>query len=89
MAIELVLLHIAVLLISAKILGELFERVGLSSIIGEVLAGIIVGPSLLKIVAPSEIMNIISTLGILFLMFIIGLQCQQHTFYFVHIPAHT
>jgi Kef-type K+ transport system membrane component KefB len=76
MTLETILFDIAVLLVSAKILGEIFERFGFSSLVGEVIAGIIVGSSLLGLVQPSETMNILANIGILFLMFIIGLHAK-------------
>jgi Kef-type K+ transport system membrane component KefB len=76
MTIEMILFDIAVLLVSAKILGEIFERLGFSSLVGEVIAGIIVGQSLLGLVAPSETMDVLAGIGILFLMFLIGLHAK-------------
>jgi Kef-type K+ transport system membrane component KefB len=75
-ALETVLFGIAVLLVSAKLLGELFERLGFSSIIGEVIAGIVVGQSFLGLVEPSETMDVLAGIGILFLMFLIGLSAK-------------
>lgn len=76
MTLETILFSIAVLLVSAKFLGEIFERLGFSSLVGEVIAGIIVGQSILNIVQPSETMNVLAGIGILFLMFIIGLHAK-------------
>jgi len=76
MALETILFNIAVLLVSAKLLGEVFERFGFSSLVGEVIAGIIVGQSLLGLVQPSETMDVIASIGILFLMFLIGLHAK-------------
>jgi Kef-type K+ transport system membrane component KefB len=76
MAIETVLLSIAALLVGAKILGELSERMGLSSLVGEVLAGIILGPSILNLVQPSDMMSMLAGIGILLVMFIIGLSAK-------------
>lgn len=76
MTLETILFDIAVLLVTAKFLGEVFERLGFSSLVGEVIAGIIVGKSLLGLVQPSETMDILASIGILFLMFIIGLNAK-------------
>ncbi|MFH0948952.1 MAG: cation:proton antiporter [Candidatus Aenigmatarchaeota archaeon] len=77
-------LAIALLLISAKMLGELVERIKINSLAGEILAGIIVGP-VLGWVTPSAILGQIAGLGIIFLMFFIGLSTRfddikQHTY---------
>ena len=61
---------------SAKLISELFERVGLPGIAGEILAGILIGPSVLNWVAPNETMRALSDLGVLFLLFSIGLEVQ-------------
>ncbi|MDD5182042.1 MAG: cation:proton antiporter [Candidatus Nanoarchaeia archaeon] len=76
MALETVLIDIALLLVAAKVLGELCERIGYSSIIGEVLAGILLGPSLLNVITPNETMSALAGIGILLLMFIIGLSAK-------------
>jgi Kef-type K+ transport system membrane component KefB len=86
MALETVLIDIALLLVAAKVLGELCERVGYSSIIGEVMAGILLGPSLLNFIKPNETMSALAGIGILLLMFIIGLsakfeEAMEHNMY--------
>jgi len=61
---------------SAKVISDLFERVGLPGIAGEIVAGILIGPSVLNWVAPNETMKALSDLGVLFLLFSIGLDLQ-------------
>jgi Kef-type K+ transport system membrane component KefB len=61
---------------SAKVLSDLFERGGLPGIAGEILAGILIGPSVLNWVAPNETMRALSDLGVLFLLFSIGLDVR-------------
>jgi Kef-type K+ transport system membrane component KefB len=61
---------------SAKLISELCERAGLPGIAGEILAGILIGPSVLNWVAPNETMKALSDLGVLFLLFSIGLEVQ-------------
>lgn len=68
-------LSIAILLLSAKLLGELFERLNLSSLVGEIFAGILVGP-LLGFVPPSEELRLVANFGIIFLLFLIGLSTK-------------
>lgn len=65
------LLSIAALLFLAKILGEFTERIGLSTLLGEILAGVILG-SILHFVSPGETLGEIATIGIVLLMFILG-----------------
>ncbi len=69
------LLYIALILLGAKILGEIAERLGFSALIGEVLAGVIFGP-LLGIIKPDPFLDQVAGLGILFLLFIIGMNVK-------------
>jgi Na+:H+ antiporter len=61
---------------SAKLLSDLFERLGLPGIAGEIVAGVLIGPGVLHWVAPNETMKALSDLGVLFLLFGIGLEVQ-------------
>lgn len=60
----------------AKLLSEIFERLGLPGIAGEIVAGVLIGPSLLGWVAPSDALRALSDLGVLFLLFGIGLEVK-------------
>ncbi|NJK78190.1 MAG: CBS domain-containing protein [Nanoarchaeota archaeon] len=68
------ILYLAVLIIAAKLLGELMHRINQPTIIGNVLAGIIVGPALLAIVEPIDAIELFTSIGVFFLFFLIGLQ---------------
>jgi len=48
-----VLLTLFIMLAAAKLVGELFERLRQPAVAGEILAGVIIGPSLLGWAAPS------------------------------------
>lgn len=61
---------------SAKLLAELFERMNQPGIVGEILAGVLVGPSVLNWVAPNEIFSFLSELGVMFLLFRVGLEVK-------------
>lgn len=69
-----ILLQITLFLITAKIGGELAEKAHQPPILGELLGGMVLGPSLLKIVSPDPVMREISQLGIILLMFLAGLE---------------
>jgi len=70
------LLTILIMLISALILGEAFKRIKLPAMVGHLLAGVIIGPSLLNIVHPSESFSIIIDLSIFFIMLLAGLHLR-------------
>lgn len=66
--------NLLILLVVAKIFGEIFERFKQPAMIGEILAGVLVGPSLLNIVHRTEDIKVISELGIFLLVIIAGLE---------------
>lgn len=68
------LLPIAAILIVAKIAGALSQRAGLPSVFGELLVGLIIGPSLLGWVAPTETLSILAEIGVVLLMFMAGME---------------
>ena len=68
------ILYIAVLVLSAKLFGELLHRIKQPTIIGNVLAGIIVGPALFALVQPIDEIDVFISIGVFFLFFLIGLE---------------
>ncbi len=70
------LLDLFVVLLAAKAGDELFKRIGQPAIVGEILAGILVGPSLLGIVEPTEVLEVFAELGVVFLLFWVGLETR-------------
>jgi Kef-type K+ transport system membrane component KefB len=75
---DLIPLPLAMLIIfgSAKFLAELFERLGQPGIVGEILAGALVGPSVFGWVSPNETLKALSELGVMFLLFGVGLEVK-------------
>jgi Kef-type K+ transport system membrane component KefB len=55
-------------------MAELCERLGQPAVIGEILAGVIIGPSLLNLVQPSEVTSALAEIGVIFLLFAVGLE---------------
>ncbi len=66
--------NLLILLVAAKIFGEIFERFKQPSMIGEIIAGMILGPSLLGLIHRTEDIKVISELGIFLLVIIAGLE---------------
>jgi len=62
---------------SAKLMAEIFERLGQPGIVGEILAGVLIGPSVLNWIAPSEFLTALSDLGAMFLLFRVGLEVKS------------
>ncbi len=59
---------LALLLLGAKIGGTIFSKLNQPSLVGELLAGIVLGSSMLGIVKPSAIVDATSQLGLMFLV---------------------
>ncbi|MFO7524814.1 MAG: cation:proton antiporter [Ignavibacteriaceae bacterium] len=81
------LIQISVLLITARVFGEIAQRLGQPSVLGEILAGIILGPSLLGNLFPfiygwvipvteiqKSLLEVITLIGAMFLLLITGLE---------------
>ncbi len=68
------LLWIAVILLSTKILGLTSEKVHMPQVVGALLAGIIIGPCCLGVVHEAEFLTVSSEIGVIILMFIAGLD---------------
>jgi Na+:H+ antiporter len=73
---EQLLLELFLMFGGAKLLGEIFERLRQPAIIGEILAGVLLGPSLLGLVQPNEILGGLAEIGVIFLLFMIGLEIK-------------
>lgn len=61
---------------SAKLLAEVFERLGQPGIVGEILAGVLIGPGVLGWIAPNEVLTAFADLGVMFLLFSVGLEVK-------------
>ncbi|HEY9661376.1 MAG TPA: cation:proton antiporter, partial [Allocoleopsis sp.] len=83
----LILLELTLLLLVARGLGELMRRLNLPPVVGELLAGVLLGPSLLGWIFPdlqaqifprsqaqSDLLAVVSWLGVLFLLIVTGLE---------------
>lgn len=71
-----VLLTLFVMIAAAKVLAEVFERLRQPAVVGEILAGVIIGPSVLAWVQPSEFIGILAEIGVIFLLFTVGLETK-------------
>ena len=69
-------LAMLVVFASAKILDELFERFHQPGIVGQILAGVVIGPSVLGWMAPNDFLTALAELGVMFLLFRVGLEVK-------------
>lgn len=69
------LLTLIAIFAAAKLFGELAERIGQPAVLGELLAGIVVGVSGLQLVDPHDhTIELLAELGVILLLFLIGLE---------------
>src|SRR5687767_11230944 len=76
-----ILLALFVTIVAAKVLAEVFERLRQPAVVGEILAGVIIGPSILGWVAPSEVITVLAEIGVIFLLFTVGLETKPQTIF--------
>lgn len=63
------------LLVATKLLGELAQRLGQPAVLGELLAGVLLGGSVLRVIDPADpVLHALSEIGVLVLLFEIGLH---------------
>ncbi|MCI0416409.1 cation:proton antiporter [bacterium] len=79
------LLQLIVIIILARVIGNLFQRIGQPAVIGEMVAGILLGPSLLGVAIPSVesflfpqdsmgALRLFSQVGVILFMFLVGTE---------------
>jgi Kef-type K+ transport system membrane component KefB len=68
------LLGLVLVWFAAKVAGEGMERIGQTAVLGELLAGVIIGPGVLGLVHESEALHALAELGVLILLFEVGLE---------------
>jgi Kef-type K+ transport system membrane component KefB len=71
-----VITDLFLVLLAAKLGDEIFKRIGQPAIIGEILAGVLIGPSVLGIVELGEVLEVFAELGVIFLLFWVGLETR-------------
>jgi len=81
------LLPIAGMLIAAKIAGVLSMRIGMPSVFGELLIGLILGPALLGWITPNETTAVMAEIGVVLLMFMAGMETDMAAMRSVGRPA--
>jgi len=74
------ILQVVLILAAAKIAGEAVERAGFPALIGEIGAGIVLGPSLFGLVAYDDTLAFLADIGIIALLFVSGIQMNIKSF---------
>jgi Kef-type K+ transport system membrane component KefB len=71
-----VLTDLFIVLLAAKLGDELFRRLRQPTLVGEILAGLLVGPAVFGLVEPNEVLEVFAELGVVFLLFWVGLETK-------------
>ncbi|WP_199426462.1 cation:proton antiporter [Thermaerobacillus caldiproteolyticus] len=74
------ILQLAAILFASKLAGDISVRLGQPSVLGKLLIGIVLGPTVLGVVDNTEILKEISQIGVILLMFIAGLETDMDQF---------
>ena len=70
------LIALVVIWLAAKLAAEGMERIGQTAVLGELIAGVLIGPGVLGLVHESEVIHALAELGVLILLFEVGLECD-------------
>lgn len=73
-------LQVILILVVAKVFGEIVERAGYPALIGEIGAGVLLGPSVLGFVEYGGVIEFLAEIGIIALLFISGVQMNMKSF---------
>ncbi len=68
------MLDIAIILFCTKVFGLITRRINLPQVVGALLAGLLLGPTVLNIISSSELINVLAELGVILLMYTAGME---------------
>jgi Kef-type K+ transport system membrane component KefB len=68
------LLDLLIVLLAAKVGAELADRIGVPPVVGEIVAGIAIGPSALGLVGATDMLHFLAELGVILLLLEVGLE---------------
>ncbi|HEY1263835.1 MAG TPA: cation:proton antiporter [Terriglobales bacterium] len=68
------LFELLVIFVSAKVVGEIFQRLRVPGVLGEIVAGAAFGPYALGWIHPSETIHAVAEVGVIFVLFSAGLE---------------
>jgi Kef-type K+ transport system membrane component KefB len=74
MATHTIFLNIVIILLTARLFGEIASRINIPPVVGELVAGIVLGPSLLGFIEPDQVLHLLAEIGIILLLFEVGLD---------------
>ena len=75
---NIVFLDLAIIIASAKVLGMLVRKFRVPQVVGEILAGLLIGPSVFGLVSSCDFLSTMAEIGVVLLMFSAGLETNLH-----------
>ena len=87
MSVTTMLVLIAGLLLAAKCAGWACQRIGIPTVLGQLVVGVLAGPSVFNWVHQDPLLNAFSTIGVILLMFIAGMETDMKQMRRVGVPA--
>ncbi len=69
-----ILLDILILLVAAKIAAEIAERIKVPAVVGEIVAGMLIGPSVFGLVGETQVLAALAELGVILLLLEVGME---------------
>ena len=76
----LLVLQLAIIILAAKLSGSLSVKFGQPSVLGEIIVGILIGPSVFGIINATDTLSAFSQIGVILLMFTAGLETDIDEF---------
>lgn len=71
---NIVFLDLAIIIATAKLFGMVARKLHMPQVVGEIIAGLLIGPSILNIVKTSDFLSTMAEIGVVLLMFSAGLE---------------
>ncbi len=71
-----ILLSLLIVFVGARVGEEIAQRLRMPGVVGEILAGAVLGPSLLGWIHPGEVLDAFAEIGVVFLLFAVGLETR-------------
>jgi len=69
-----VLVHILFVVVAAKVAAEASARLSVPAVVGEILAGVLIGPSVLGLVEHDDVIRVLGELGVILLLLDVGME---------------
>jgi Kef-type K+ transport system membrane component KefB len=74
-----ILLELSIIVITAKFFGTTVKKIGAPQVVGEIIAGLIIGPSCFDLVKADQFVSYMAEIGVILLMFSAGIETSLQT----------